>query len=137
MDIKNVIGTFSQIELILINFYQVPCSAAQVFLPRACPPSDSVDDLSPLLVLTELVRRAEDPCGPQLTAAAAAEQGGRTHRPGTVPFRHTLSHTHPHTLSSLTILSGISTHSEAEEGGGRAGAGVCSGDGEFEHLLFF
>lgn len=47
----------------------------------------------------------------------------------------TLAHTHTYTRSSVIILSSISTHSEA--GGRTRRSRVCSGDGEFEHFLFF
>lgn len=94
------------------------------------------------------MRRAEDPCGPQLTAAAAAEKGGRTHRPGTVPFRHTLSHSHTriHTHAALSSSSPASAHTR-RQGGGHAGAGSAvetvslnifsSSDGEDGDCFFF
>lgn len=74
-----------------------------------------------LLVLTaagELVRRAEDPCGPQLAAAAAEKAGnGHTGRAQSLKraHTHTLTHTHsPHRFPQHQHTH-THTHSLAEE----------------------
>lgn len=90
-------------------------TVGQVFRRRACRPLESADDLCGCWVLTaagELVRRAEDPCGPQL-ATAAAERGGQTH----TLAGHCPSDTHTHTPH---IFSTASTHTRWRGGRNRS-----------------
>lgn len=79
-----------------------------------------IEDLcvAALTALGELVRgRAEDPCGPQLAAAAA--EWGTDALAGHSP---SLSYTHAHTLTHFILFYSISTHWVAGE---ETGAGYC------------